>query len=182
MFKVTLMSGKLFSWWCLVTGYDTDILRVHWRKIMQPVCEIHALFAEYLPVYQFWELFYLLAAFPVRPEAGVGRRRLGTVVWPTQGQQKVKLSFLDEWQSQEAGLNVCTSFGSTSISNLTVSSESFKLNWFGFGLFCVVILWAIEGPNSEIVLSVNPVKCGNFEDKCPISLHLYNWTVIYWYM
>lgn len=31
-------------------------------------------------------------------------------------------------QSQGAGLNVCISFGSTGISNLRVSSESFKPN------------------------------------------------------
>lgn len=56
-------------------------------------------------------------------------------------------------------------------------SYSFKLNWFGFGFFCILQL--IEEPNHEIVLCVNPVKCGNFEDRCPIFLHLYNWTAIY---
>lgn len=58
----------------------------------------------------------------MRPEAGVGGGMLDTALWLTQGQQKVKLSFLDGWQSQEAGLNVCTSFASKSISDLTVLS------------------------------------------------------------
>lgn len=62
---------------------------------MQPVCEIHALIVEYLPVYQSWVLFYFVAACPVRPEGGVGRGMLDTALWPTQGLQKVKLSFLD---------------------------------------------------------------------------------------
>lgn len=62
---------------------------------MQLVCGIHALIVEYLPVPQSWELFHLLTAFPVRPEAGVGRGKLDTALWLTQGQQKLKLSFLD---------------------------------------------------------------------------------------
>lgn len=53
-----------------------------------------ALIVEYLPVYQSWE-FCVVAAFPVTPEAGVGRGMLDTALWPTQGQQKVKLSFFD---------------------------------------------------------------------------------------
>lgn len=70
MFNTT--SGKLCSWCCLVIGNDTDIFRVHY-KIMQPVCGLHALFVEYLPVYKSWESFHLLAAFPMRPDVGVGR-------------------------------------------------------------------------------------------------------------
>lgn len=29
VFNIAPMSGKLFSWCCLVTGYDTDVFRVH---------------------------------------------------------------------------------------------------------------------------------------------------------
>lgn len=52
---------------------------------MQLVCGIHALIVQSLPVSQSWELFYLLAAFPVRLEAGVGRGKLDTALWPHTG-------------------------------------------------------------------------------------------------
>lgn len=58
------------SWCCLVTGHDTDVLRA--TKRMQPVSGMHALTVEYLPVCQSWDLFYVVAAFPARPDPGMG--------------------------------------------------------------------------------------------------------------
>lgn len=88
---------------------------------------------------------------------------------PKKVEQKVELSLLDGWQSRAAGLNGCTSFGRTSISNLTVA-ESLKLNWIGFGFFLRGYTLSTEGPNSEIVWSVSHVKCRNFGHFCTCTI------------
>lgn len=57
---------------------------------------------------------------------------------PRKGSRSRMLSLMAD-SPRKTGLGVRSSLGSrSSVSNLTVSSESFKLNWFGFGFFCVV--------------------------------------------
>lgn len=59
---------------------------------------------------------------------------LDIALWPHTGAAEAEAFFPCQMAATKTGLNGCTSFGSTGISNLTVSYR-FKLNWFGFGFF-----------------------------------------------
>lgn len=81
-------------------------------------------------------MLHLVAAFLMRSDlTWVGGCRIRHCCGPTPGQQKQDGSLVAD-SPKMARWGLCSSFGSSSIvSNLKLSSESFKLNWFGFGFF-----------------------------------------------
>lgn len=146
-------------------------------------------FVEYMP----WllktpclpvqELFCVVAACPVRPEAGVERGCWIQHCGPHRGSGSWSfLSFMDDNQKKQDSMYVHLLLGKVFLISV---SYSFKLNWFGFGFFAWLYFdwWKAKTWGSVKCQSCKmwqfwryflaPVQLDSYTRVCNIYIHVY---------